>query len=1177
MKKLSLSYALGFILFAVLTQAQDLNNLRCRNINITSDTISIDTLSIIPGSFYIKNSIGSYLDDSLFSIDFPCSRLYFKDISALTGKTYTICYRYFPYDFSRQYYNKNKSIIVPDGSGSYNPFKFSPEKKSPDIFEFDGLNKSGSISRGINFGNNQDVVVNSNLNLQLSGKLSKEVEILAAITDNNMPIQPYGNTQYIQDFDKVFIQLSGKNSKLIAGDFELNRPRSYFMNFFKKVQGGDFQTKFNLNTKSRGIMNLHAAAALSKGKFARNNIQGIEGNQGPYRLRGNENELYIIVLAGTEKVFIDGQLLTRGQENDYIIDYNTAEIIFTPEILITKDKRIIVEFEYSDKNYARSLFFAGSEFETNTGSKKQNNLKIGFNFFSQQDLKNQSLQQDLTADQKYFLSQIGDSVNDAYIQRIDSVGFSTDEVLYLLKDTIVDNQYYDSIFVYPETLDSNAVYRVGFTLLGNNKGNYIQESSSVNGRVYKWVAPIDSIPQGNYEPISLLITPRKSQMLNISAEYSFSERTKVLFEFALSNHDINTFSKIDNENNTGHGIKTQFFHKINLSKKPATKKIWSLITRLDYEWISKNFNPIEPYRSVEFKRNWNITTDKSTADEHISMLSFLLKHPDIGFTNYSLQLFQNGSLYNAYKNNLNTSFSKKGYQFSLDGSLLNSRDTENNTRFLRSSAMFSKTLGILRLGIRNEQEHNLFKTNSHDTLMPNSYSFNEFEVFISNPDTSKNKYMGFYKQRSDKTASFNELKKTSIAEEVGFSMKFLQKANNRINLNGTYRKLKVLNTALTDQKADNNVVGRIEYLTRQLKGFIRFNFYYEIGSGMELKKEFSYLKVPDGEGIYTWTDYNDDGIQQLDEFEIAKFKDQANYIRINLPTDDYIKTFFNQYSNSLNIRPAAIIKNSSGFLKAVARFSNQTVYQVEHKTISDDPSIRFNPFISEKKFSDSVLISLSSSFRNTLSFNKNNPKFGIDISLQNNSNKVLLVNGFDARLLKTILTNLRWKINNISSFFLDYTNGNNISTSEFFSSRDYDIHKHEIQPKIRWQPNSLVIIDVLYNYKIKTNELSGSDDTILNEQSFSQKLGVLINYKVLNKGNFQLSVDFLNISYNAEDNTSLAYEMLEGYRTGNNASWNIAYQRNLSKYLQLNLVYNGRKSSDIKTIHIGSVQLRAYF
>jgi hypothetical protein len=43
------------------------------------------------------------------------------------------------------------------------------------------------------------------------------------------------------------------------------------------------------------------------------------------------------------------------------------------------------------------------------------------------------------------------------------------------------------------------------------------------------------------------------------------------------------------------------------------------------------------------------------------------------------------------------------------------------------------------------------------------------------------------------------------------------------------------------------------------------------------------LEVQPGQGIYQWNDYNNDGLQQLNEFEVATFRDQARLFEFSFP------------------------------------------------------------------------------------------------------------------------------------------------------------------------------------------------------------------------------------------------------------------------------------------------------
>ena len=265
------------------------------------------------------------------------------------------------------------------------------------------------------------------------------------------------NTQQLQDFDKVFIRISERNWELTAGDFWVKNRDGYFLRYNKRGQGVLIKNQLENNQTKITTEN---SASISKGNFGRNVIQGIEGSQGPYRLFGNENENFIIILSGTENVYIDGNLLKRGQNNDYTIDYNTAEITFTANTLITKDKRIIIEFQYSDKNYARSLLQSSTIFE-------KNNSSFFIYAYGEQDSKNQPLQQDFDLSDRVTLENIGDNIDLAIGSGIDSIGFNENFNMYKKIDSLGYELYQYS------NNQQEAIYQLVFSNVGDGNSNYI--------------------------------------------------------------------------------------------------------------------------------------------------------------------------------------------------------------------------------------------------------------------------------------------------------------------------------------------------------------------------------------------------------------------------------------------------------------------------------------------------------------------------------------------------------------------------------------------------------------------------------------------------------------------------------------------------------------------------------
>jgi hypothetical protein len=1147
-----ITFLLLSCLLALSAFSQDISNYRQRYIPVDADTVRIDTLSVIPGSVMVAG-----IDTACFLLRHEEALFIWNKshpaYSLITSDSVLISYRVFPLHFTRVYFRRDPAVIEKKLSGFYHPEEYRKVTQGGLITRLEGLSKTGSISRGISFGNNQDLIVNSSLNLQLAGKLSQDVEIMAAVTDKSIPVQPQGNTRQINDFDKVFIRLSRGKSHLTAGDYELKLPDSYFMHLFnKKAQGGLFTTSFA--TGAHSTLKTSLAAALSKGRYARQVFNGMEGNQGPYKLRGAQNETFIVILSGTEKIFVDGVLMQRGQEYDYVIDYNTAELTFTSRVLITKDKRIVAEFEYSDKNYARTLLYLNNEWE----DKKR---KVRLNVYSEQDSRNQPLLQELSQQQKQFLSALGDNTDQAFFPAADSVPFNINEVLYERIDSAGFTFYRYS------TDSTRARFRLTFTDVGPGRGNYVQVQSAANGRVFEWLPPVNGVPQGRYEPVRLLIAPRSQQLITLGISQNLGSSGNVQAEGAFSHYDQNTFSKKDKSNDAGAALHASAKNTFTL--QPEKNDGWKLTAGLKGEYINRHFKGIENFRPVEFVRDWNLAGISAGEPEQAWAASLDVEKQKHRL-GYSLQSFQRGSAFKGLMHTTAFSTGIKSLRLMSDGSLLNSSGSQSKSVFYKANSELSnRFFSAFTLGVRFNLENNRQYAPASDSLLPVSFSNQRYSLYLTNGDTGRWQYTADYSLRYDDAVNDNRFVKAVRADEIKTALTWIPDLNSRWALTTHYRWLNVLQPEQINLKEDRYLLGRLEYNGQFLQNAVTVNSFYEAGSGQEQKREITYIKVADGTGIFTWNDYSGDGIPQLNEFEVAAFKDQANYIRIFTPTQEYVRTRFNQLGWVTGLNPSNLSARKTVAGRLLSLFSDQFSFRTENRYFTDDLLLGMNPLATD--IEDTLLITSTRSLRNTLYFNRTATVFGSDLTYDRQASKTLLSNGIESRTLQRLILNFRYNWSRSYGWQPLLETGKKTNRSEFFSERDYNLLIYAVSNRLHYQPGSRWRLTLLYEYKQKKNkELAG-------EFSRQHTAGTELKVSHVQKGIIVLKFQTIRIDFSGRENSPLSYEMLEGLNSGINYTWGLNIQRTLSGFLQLTLNYDGRRTEGGKAVHTATAELRAFF
>ena len=1101
------------------------SDFRSKKFIVSKDTIRFDSVPINPQNFKVLSN-QRILYPTEYQILYNEALLV---ISSLKYPKITIEYFRFPTFITKTYSPFDKNFIVPNNSNTGQLYSLTTNKKASELKLFDGLKTSGYINRGITSGNNQSTVANSSMDINIEGKLSDKVTIRANIFDTNIPLQENGYSQSITDFDRIFIELSSKNWRVKAGDVSLKNENSYFLAFEKQVSGLEVAASINDNT------NIAASGAIVRGQFSAYKFVGVEGNQGPYKIFGPNNEPNFVIIAGSEKVFVNGSKITKGINDDYLIDYNIGEIRFNTTFPITNDMRIRVEFQFSNRNFTRFVSYEKAEYKTDK-------IQLSGYFYNENDVKNQPIQVNLTAAQKQILANAGNNTDLMVGESAYPDEYDVNRILYK-KVQDGNNDYFEY-----STSENDDLFTVTFSNVGNNEGDYTLSETFANGNVFVYVGT----NLGNYKPITQLIAPTKLQVAVLNSSYIPNEKTRISAEVAFSNSDQNLFSTIDNNKNKGIATKLAW-------KQTLLDKKWKLLSTVNYLFIHRNFNTIQRFQSVEFNRDWNL--NNPIGNQQQIGIDINLQKSEDNFLNYSFQQLQFSDSFKGEKHLITSNMQFGNTSFYSNSSFLSNNSEIQDNTFLRVKAgVEHHFLKSWFGGFLNIESNNGKIKPSQEAILTN-HQFKEYEGYIGIGD-STNVYakVGFNYRDNDSIRS-NAFTEINNRKTYYLDAKIIQTERTNLSLFANYRETE--NTFLENQKTLNS---RIIYNQRFFKNFITLGTRYETSSGNVAQQDFLYVEVEAGQGFYTWIDYNDNGIQEFDEFEIAEFQDQANFLRVPLPNLQFIATQSAKINQSITLN-ASQWGTKNGLKKVLSHFYNQFFLSSRNELERTRNSFNLNPF----NISKDQQISVNFSIKNSLYFNRGQKKFSTTYTFAKAENKQQYSIGSQDTDTNYQQIDFQHKIGKFWLIDLQGKLSENKLETENFNNRNYEINVVALQPKISYVLNNDNRFSAFYHMKNKENILAEF------EKLKQQKIGV--EYFYTGKSTSQFNANFTTFfnDFSGNPNSPVGYQMLEGLQEGTNYTWTFLWSKKLNSFLNVNLNYKGRKSLNSKIIHTGTINLKAIF
>lgn len=508
------------------------------------------------------------------------------------------------------------------------------------------LRTRGQVTRGVLTGNNQSARIESGLRLQVEGEVAPGVQLEAELTDEDTPLVPEGVTRQFDQFDRIRIGFRSSYGRIDLGDFDALLQGTRYGRLQRKLQGAGVSTSSIVRpAPGLTLLRVSAGAAISRGQFHAIDLDIKEGVQGPYRLLGAAGERFILVLPGTERVYLDGVLMERGADGDYVMDYALGELTFTARHLMGPDRRVRLEYEYTTNRYTRTLSFTEAEIGIGTKPDKPwARLIVGG--IREADGSAFVDEQGLTAQDSATVAQSTDGS-----VRIDGAT----RVVYdpeALFTHYTRSEQADGSLVYTEYVGAASetveVYRVPFTFVGEDQGDYRRVPSQSGGIAYEWVGPAN----GSYIAARTLPVPSRKMLGEVRLHLLGIPGFTLEAGVAGSSRDRNRLSPDEAS------VVSDASWDVALRSSPLRMgSQWTGQATGFYSSRGAFFETFERIRSVEFAREWGLPLTVSDpfgalisgSDESVAEISVSINSDDSSRIDLFAGRLQVGELITAFR------------------------------------------------------------------------------------------------------------------------------------------------------------------------------------------------------------------------------------------------------------------------------------------------------------------------------------------------------------------------------------------------------------------------------------------------------------------------------------------------------------------------------------------------